>query len=541
MEPSFKRQRISETRGQQRHSPGYDGHSRSYDPASLRQPLDSNSGAIYNRNNDSTKFYGAVNAREGSANFEDDEFYDDEESGEESYEEDAPEDDLQVTRQKLDNKLKSTFEAIFEKYGKDFTGVGDEIDLRTGEIIVDNGHVAEMHAENDAGEARGRGMLRAFTEEPEHARLPQEDVEDSNATDEAHEDTDTDYHVRGRQMLRAFTQEPELGQDDGTEEDENEYDGDTSKLNPIDEDESDDDDILYQNSGVIPAKSMAPPPRPPLHKPYQQKPQSTFHAPGSLPRQQLWSTGTTDRSEPDILGQFGQELGPRIDEYVSRQKSVDEGSIDPKWRTPALPAATAGKRPILKSMILQPDTERSRSPNGDSLWAPEKKKQRRRRKADIMDKGPSGQVEAVVGDKTVISRERIMRSSVSAQAAHQPQSAQVDTPPSPPQQDLVSDSERQNVDDDPFSNNEPGNIGIARDSEVGISHDPKLVKRKNKRPGLSEMCTVKNKYTDAEDKRIVKWCKKVYHETEYPIWAKQHWELLSNKVRVSLLNSRLIC
>jgi hypothetical protein len=44
-----------------------------------------------------------------------------------------------VTRQKLDNKLKSTFEAIFEKYGKDFTGVGDEIDLRTGEIIVDNG------------------------------------------------------------------------------------------------------------------------------------------------------------------------------------------------------------------------------------------------------------------------------------------------------------------------------------------------------------------------------------------------------------------
>ncbi|OBT81519.1 hypothetical protein VE02_09749 [Pseudogymnoascus sp. 03VT05] len=528
MEPSFKRQRISETRGQQRHSPGYDGHSRSHDSSSLRQPLDSNNGAIYNRNNASTKFYGAVNAREGSANFEDAEFDDDEESGEESYEEDAPEADLQATRQKLDNKLKSTFEAIFEKYGKDFTGVGDEIDLRTGEIIVDNGHVAEMHAETDAGEARGRGMLRAFTEEPENARVP-EDVEDSDDMDDAHEDMDTDYDFRGRQMLRAFTQEPEFGREAGTEEDENEYDGDTSKLNPIDEDESDDDDILYQNSGVIPAKSMAPPPRPPLHQPYQEKPQSTFHTPKSLPRQRLWSTGAANTSEPDILRQFGQELGPRIDEYVSRQKSVDEGSVDPKWRTPALPAATAGKRPILKSMILQPDTERSPSPNGDSLWAPEKQIRRRRRKADMIDKRPSGDIETAVRDQTAISRQRITRSSVSTEAAHQPQSAQVDAPQNPPQQDLVSDSEDQNPDDEPFDGDELGDVGSAGDSQVGISHRSNLVKRKNKRPGLSEMVTPRNKYTETEDKQMVEWCKKVYHETEYPLWAEQHWEFLSKK------------
>ncbi|KFY70226.1 hypothetical protein V499_09350 [Pseudogymnoascus sp. VKM F-103] len=528
MEPSFKRQRISETRGLQRHSPGYDGLSRSYDPATLRQPLNPSNGATYNRNNDSTKLYGAVNARQGPANFGDDQFDDDEESGEEYYEEEAPEADLQATRQKLDNKLKSTFEAIFEKYGKDFTGVGDEIDLRTGEIIVDNGHVAEMHAETDAGEVRGRGMLRAFTEEPEHARLPQEDVEDSNATDEGDEDTDTDYHVRGRQMLRAFTQEPEFGQEAGTEEDENEYDGDTSKLIPIDEDESDDDDILYQNSGVIPAKSMAPPPRPPLHKPSQQKPQSRFHTPKPLPRQRLWSTGAADTLEPDIVSQFGQELGPRIVEYVSRQKSVDEGSIDPKWRTPALPAATAGKRPILKSMILQPDTERSPSPNEDSLWAPEKKRRRRRRKAEMINKEPAGESETVVRDRTVISKENITRSSVSAQAALPPKSAQVDAPQNP-QQDLVSESEGQNADDHPFIDNEPGNSGDARDSEVGISRYSILVKRKNKRPGLSEMVLPRNKYTKEEDEQIVEWCKKVHTETEYPLWAEEHWELLSKK------------
>ncbi|CCC10276.1 hypothetical protein SMACR_02853 [Sordaria macrospora] len=41
-------------------------------------------------------------------------------------------------------KLKSAFENIFEKYGKDFDGIGDEIDLRTGEIVVDNGHIKSL-------------------------------------------------------------------------------------------------------------------------------------------------------------------------------------------------------------------------------------------------------------------------------------------------------------------------------------------------------------------------------------------------------------
>ncbi|KFY90521.1 hypothetical protein V498_05917 [Pseudogymnoascus sp. VKM F-4517 (FW-2822)] len=523
MEPSFKRQRISAMGGQQRHSPGYDGHSRSYDLATLRQPRNSNSSAIYNGNNGSTGFYEATNARESSADFE---FDDDEESGEESYEEEAPEADLQATRQKLDNKLKSTFEAIFEKYGKDFSGVGDEIDLRTGEIIVDNGHVAEMHAENDAGEERGRGMLRAFTEEPEQARFPQHIVEDSDDmddVDELLEDTGTDYYVRGRQMLRAFTQEPELGQEPGIEEDENDYDGDMSKLHTIDEDESDDDDILYQSSGVISAKSMAPPPRPPLHKPYQAKPQSRFHVPKHVPRLRPSSSAAAYPSEPDILAQFGQELGPRIAEYVSRQKSVDEGNIDPKWRTPALPAATAGKRPIIKSIILQPDTERSPSPNGNSLWAPEKKPRRRRRKADKKDIGPSG------GSETVISREGITGSRVSTQVAGQPGSAHIDAPQNPPQEDLVSDSEHQYPDGFSFGGNEHYDGGSLEESVADDSHDSAVLKRRHRRPGMSGTWVPRNKYTDAEDKQILEWAKWAYNETEYGFWGEQHWDLLSKK------------
>ncbi|SPO07691.1 uncharacterized protein DNG_10386 [Cephalotrichum gorgonifer] len=48
-------------------------------------------------------------------------------------------------------RLKSTFESIFEKYERDFSNVGDEIDLRTGEIIVNNGHLQGMRNERDTG------------------------------------------------------------------------------------------------------------------------------------------------------------------------------------------------------------------------------------------------------------------------------------------------------------------------------------------------------------------------------------------------------
>ncbi|KAI0594771.1 hypothetical protein F4775DRAFT_416262 [Biscogniauxia sp. FL1348] len=58
---------------------------------------------------------------------------------------------LDKGRAKAATRLKSTFESIFEKYEKDFTGIGDEIDLRTGEIIIDNGHLQSLEDEKDGG------------------------------------------------------------------------------------------------------------------------------------------------------------------------------------------------------------------------------------------------------------------------------------------------------------------------------------------------------------------------------------------------------
>ncbi|KAK2596887.1 hypothetical protein N8I77_012773 [Diaporthe amygdali] len=62
---------------------------------------------------------------------------------------------LEQARFRASNKLKSRFEDIFAKYEKDFTGVGDEIDLRTGEVVVDNGHLQSITGVQEFGDTDG--------------------------------------------------------------------------------------------------------------------------------------------------------------------------------------------------------------------------------------------------------------------------------------------------------------------------------------------------------------------------------------------------
>ncbi|RCI12242.1 hypothetical protein L249_0250 [Ophiocordyceps polyrhachis-furcata BCC 54312] len=62
---------------------------------------------------------------------------------------------LSIERAHADNRFQATMAHIFEKYGRDFDGVGDEIDLMTGEILVDNGHLQNMRDEGDVGVANG--------------------------------------------------------------------------------------------------------------------------------------------------------------------------------------------------------------------------------------------------------------------------------------------------------------------------------------------------------------------------------------------------
>ncbi|KAL8687411.1 MAG: hypothetical protein Q9218_006410 [Villophora microphyllina] len=61
-----------------------------------------------------------------------------------------PDAELHEKRARSTLKLKSRFESIFEKYEKNFDNA-DEIDLTTGEIVIDNGHIRNMLDEKDVG------------------------------------------------------------------------------------------------------------------------------------------------------------------------------------------------------------------------------------------------------------------------------------------------------------------------------------------------------------------------------------------------------
>ncbi|KAF8246948.1 hypothetical protein K440DRAFT_644430 [Wilcoxina mikolae CBS 423.85] len=59
--------------------------------------------------------------------------------------------DVELARERELNtyRLKNSWERIFEKYGKDLDGVADEVDILTGKVFVDNGHLRAMPDESD--------------------------------------------------------------------------------------------------------------------------------------------------------------------------------------------------------------------------------------------------------------------------------------------------------------------------------------------------------------------------------------------------------
>lgn len=104
-----------------------------------------------------------------------------------------PDENLNQARWRNDLGLKSRFEAIFEKYAHDFTGIGDEIEVASGTVVVNNGHLEAMEDEKDTGTAippyralpnrpgniNGGSLLRAMTVAPEDQGISFEDVYDN--------------------------------------------------------------------------------------------------------------------------------------------------------------------------------------------------------------------------------------------------------------------------------------------------------------------------------------------------------------------------
>ncbi|KAF7185848.1 hypothetical protein HII31_12721 [Pseudocercospora fuligena] len=110
----------------------------------------------------------------------------------ENYEQSGDDGDLEDDRARNDQRLKSRFEHIFAKYEHDFSGVGDEIEIHTNEIVVNNGHLEHLRSEVDPGRsASSRFLLKTFQNNLDHesedvstSSDAEDDVEDSDESDE---------------------------------------------------------------------------------------------------------------------------------------------------------------------------------------------------------------------------------------------------------------------------------------------------------------------------------------------------------------------
>ncbi|KAF5658313.1 hypothetical protein FHETE_9967 [Fusarium heterosporum] len=105
-----------------------------------------------------------------------------------------PDIQLALKRANADHKLKSTMAHIIEKYSRNFEGIGDEIDMVTGEIVVNNGHLRSMRDEGDVEGLWMEGdsnvdeddgiLLEDLTDEYSENEVQVNEVRDSQSDDE---------------------------------------------------------------------------------------------------------------------------------------------------------------------------------------------------------------------------------------------------------------------------------------------------------------------------------------------------------------------
>lgn len=469
----------------------------------LFEPVDSGPGIAYESDNYSDLYDDEDTALEAEEDMQ-------EENEDEDIEQGDPDAQLEQTRAQLDLKLKSKFEAIFEKYSRDFTGIGDEIDLRTGEIVVDNGHLLEMEDERDDGTARP-SLLEAFTQEPDET-FDSIEAEDDEP-DEVHES-----HVKVEDM-------------------------------------EEDDMILFRNSGV----PCGRPETPPNHSGRVQDMLSDQHEDNKT----VATPKTSYPSESEILAQFGQELGPKIARYVSQQRAQDDSNIEPAWRTPGLPLATPGKRPILKSILLQPDTDRSPSPKGSSsVWAPKMPRGRPRR--DGADVAAVFRGETIIRDRTWYSSGYVSTTVTKQRTERVGQSQSNRTMSVPLNETLTTGKSKLELspwalskqtdsgdiyglndisDEEPDSSEEKvakfykprrswSNPGFPRQQRTSgnLNLQPSQT-RHNGKDGLSSKGSRAPyvPFTEADDEALLEWVEEVLKKG-FPLWSPTHWKLLAEKV-----------
>ncbi|KAM0712476.1 hypothetical protein Q7P37_011572 [Cladosporium fusiforme] len=310
--------------------------------------------------------------------------------------------DLARDRRANDSRLKSRFEHIFAKYGKDFEGVGDEIDLETGEVHVNNGHLENMRHEVDPGRSGSSQVLRVFGSSLDKSIGPVRSgrvLEEERLEGEEEEEEEETSDVSSKS-----------GYSSSADEDENQF-HDTSRHAP-DELSSD----FYPEDDDVP--SMEHQPQSPSHLRQsvpankindEQEDQPLETAPGNttenmpldmpLLRESIGAIQTTSRQhgsiDPSTIQALGLSIANQLARFMSgapksksKSKSKKQHSQnndrDHSWDYPSLPGDRRGRTPNPPQPLAASSSAAmfSASPGGQaSIWAPvhQPRPQKRRR------------------------------------------------------------------------------------------------------------------------------------------------------------------
>ena len=241
--------------------------------------------------------------------------------------------ELEEARYRNDMVLKSRFRAIFQKYSHDFSGIGDEIDVTTGRIVVDNGHLQTMEHEKDIGPVmpqvqerssksaniNGQSLVRAMTPAPDRYTIPRTNIREDNVI-ESIETMAEHASMLFRDPLGSDTEDELLGcgsrkhSEDSKSEDSLLGIGRDNSLR-----RSSTRDSLFEGQETL-ANVQS------LQASKSQSNSTKASASCHSSARALCDEGTLDK--------FGARIGHEVLEVIHQRHAANESYVEPVWRIP---------------------------------------------------------------------------------------------------------------------------------------------------------------------------------------------------------------
>ena len=269
---------------------------------------------------------------------------------------------LDQDRDRNNQKLKSRFEHIFRKYEHDFTGIGDEFDIHTDQIVVNNGHLEYMRNEADSGTTASSKFVKTFREKLAHEdeSITSEDDEDEEDQDDgstAGSDTEVEEADASEVVSQHTPRLPQLFKllaGEGTSQE---------PLEVPDDEESENDSVpetisRHQTPAAVDALRTT-------------KRSSSAEALARSKRP-MADDDTVHALGMSIATQLAKLMGASSRKKPKKKATVMHGATDPVWDYPELKQTSKTKRKRSISPVPPPQLSSSpqtTSPEGRSLWA----------------------------------------------------------------------------------------------------------------------------------------------------------------------------